>query len=414
MSVFSEDKTVLRELAAKLAELAALPVQREKKAMWQRHNRLEPGKPMVSFAHGHVPWHEMNVDDELTLRTKDPFCRDLELSLRQTLYEWEHMRCDMFVEPVIACPFVVHDTGFGIDEDVDVVKTDERNTVVSRHFHRQIATEDDLEKIRMPQVTYDEAATEANYERMLDIFQDILPVEKRGRAWFWFAPWDELIRWYTIQAAMEDMVLNPKLVHKAIDRLVRAYLCRLDQYEALNLLATAGASHTFATDELPRPGADSAHVRPADLWGRGAAQIFSDVSPQMHWEFALQYEVRWFERFGLNHYGCCDPLHRKVDLVSRIPNLRKIAMSPWVDLDEGAERIGNRYVFSWKPNPAILATDSWDREAARADLVNGLEKTVSRGCIVEIIMQDTSTVRYQPQRFWEWAEIACEVTGDYA
>jgi hypothetical protein len=27
----------------------------------------------------------------------------------------------------------------------------------------------------------------------------------------------------------------------------------------------------------------------------------------MHEEFALQYEKRWLERFGLTYYGCCEP-----------------------------------------------------------------------------------------------------------
>jgi len=29
-------------------------------------------------------------------------------------------------------------------------------------------------------------------------------------------------------------------------------------------------------------------------------------------------------------------------------------------------------------------------------------------------MKDISTVRYQPQRLWEWAEIAAQVTAEYA
>jgi hypothetical protein len=99
--------------------------------------------------------------------------------------------------------------------------------------------------------------------------------------------------------------------------------------------------------------------------------------------------------------------------VSRIPNLRKISMSPWVDLDEGAERIGSKYVFSQKPNPAILAAESWDPEAARQDLTKMLTKTQARGCVVEIMMKDISTVRYHPQRLWEWARIAAEITADF-
>jgi hypothetical protein len=37
----------------------------------------------------------------------------------------------------------------------------------------------------------------------------------------------------------------------------------------------------------------------------------------------------------------------------------------------------------------------------------------AKDCIVEIHMKDISTVRYRPQRLWEWAQIAAEVSKKY-
>ena len=165
LDMVKKDRQILRELAMQVAEIAALPIQKERKAMWQRLNRLQPVKPLIDISQ--VPWHEMDVDGELALQTEDEFCRRLEWQLRQALYEWRHMPGDMFV-------------------------------------------------------------------------------------------------------------------------------------------------------------------------------------------------------------------------------------------------------FSHKPNPAILAAESWDPEAARQDLTETLTKTQARGCVVEIMMKDISTVRYQPQRLWEWARIATEVTSDFA
>ena len=108
------------------------------------------------------------------------------------------MRGDMVVDPVFYCPLVVHDTGFGIGEDVEIVRTDDDNDVVSRGFHAQIDSMDDVEKIRMPVVTYDAEATERNYHCLVDLFGDILPIQKLGQRGFWFAPWDELIRWWDV------------------------------------------------------------------------------------------------------------------------------------------------------------------------------------------------------------------------
>jgi hypothetical protein len=164
---------------------------------------------------------------------------------------------------------------------------------------------------------------------------------------------------------------------------------------------------------LPQPDYDPAHVRAKDLWGSGAAQIFSDVSPRMHWEFSLQYELRWMSRFGLTYYGCCDPLHRKMGILEKVPNLRKVSMSPWVNLDEAVANVGDRYVFSHKPNPAVFAETTWNLGKARHELETVLDKAKAHGCVVEVIMKDISTLRYEPQRLWEWAQMASELTEHY-
>jgi hypothetical protein len=48
---------------------------------------------------------------------------------------------------------------------------------------------------------------------------------------------------------------------------------------------------------------------------------------------------------------------------------------------------------------------------SRQELREFLE--LAGGCHVELIMKDISTVEYQPQRLWEWAEIAMEVVEEF-
>jgi hypothetical protein len=141
------------------------------------------------------------------------------------------------------------------------------------------------------------------------------------------------------------------------------------------------------------------------------AQIFSSVSPAMHKEFWLDYAVHWFGRFGLGYYGCCEPLHKKIDIIRAVPNVRKISMSPFVDEAAGAENIGGDFVFSRKPSPALLCVDDWDPQAVEKDLSETLEHCTRDGCPLEYILKDISTVRYKPQRLWEWEDIARDVVG---
>ncbi len=415
MTISQHDKDVLRRLVEEQAEIAVLPVHKEKAELWRRLNDLEPVRPMVWI--NEIPWNEMNVDDELTLQAESEWARAVEWPLRRMLYQWRHMPGDMIVDDYVMCPLVIHNTGFGIREEVDIVRTDESSGVVSRHFHRQISEPEDIEKIKFPEITHDEAKTEENFQMMVDIFGDILPVKKTGIKGSWFSPWDNLIRWWKIEEAMLDMVDRPDMVNDIMAHLVDAYMHMLDQWEELNLLernddnTRVGSGGYAYTSELPGDDLDPDHVRPKNMWGCATAQIFSDVSPSMHWEFALRHEMRWLERWGLTYYGCCEPLDRKMEILGRVPNLRKVSMSPWVDLDRAVEKVGRDYVFSRKPTPAPFAEDRWRPELMRSQLREALEK--AQECNVEVIMKDISTVRYQPQRLWEWEKIAMEMVKEY-
>jgi len=229
---------------------------------------------------------------------------------------------------------------------------------------------------------------------------------------------DELVRWWGIQELYTDMLDRPALVHAGIARMMEAYLSRLDQLEALGLLSVGNGNYRVGsgglgiTGELPQPDYDGKHARPIDQWGTSTGQIFSSVSPAMHDEFCLQYELRWLERFGLNCYGCCEPLHHKIKMIKKIPRLRRVSMSPWVNVEKGVEAIGKDYIFSYKPTPYIFTEDAWNPGLARRILVEVLEKT--RGCCVELIMKDVSTCRRDPQRLWDWCRIAMDVVEDFA
>lgn len=414
--VFSDhDRTVLRALVSRKAEIAALPVQKQNRAMWVRLNRLDAVKPMVWV--NEVCWPEMDVDGELALQTVDPFCRGLETELRRELYQWDHFRGDMVVEDAMYCPIVIRDSGFGIVEHSKKVYAYE-GAVASRQFEPEIRELEDLAKIKMPELSVDWEATGTRYDAMVGLFGDLIRVEKRGVPGRWFAPWDELIRWWGVEEALLDLAVRPEMVHAAMDRLVSAYLHRLDQWEKLEVLALnntpirVGSGGYGCTDELPPDDFDPEHIRAKDLWGSATAQIFAEVSPIMHEEFALQYERRWLDRFGLTYYGCCEPLHLKIDMLKHVPNLRKISTSPWADIAQTVEKTNGQYVISFKPNPAFLAEDTWDADRVRAYLRTALEQ--AQGCPIEVIQKDISTVRFDPQRLWDWAEIAREVTADFA
>ncbi len=404
-----EDAAIIRDLAAQVAEIAALPVQEEKRQLWRRLNGLKPVRPMVMI--DQVCWNEMNVNDELTLRCTDPECRGYEDTLRRILFQWKRFPVDMVVEPFIRVPKAIHNTGFGVQVQEDTAVTDPTNAVVGHMFINQFETEADLEKVKTPRISHDPAETCRRLEVAGELFDGILEVRPEGLDPY-LSLWDPISTWMGVQNALYALVDKPQLMHGLVGRMTEGYLSMLDQLEEQGLLCgPQSLIHCTGayTDELPAPGYNPDKPRTRDRWMFGLAQMFSTVSPKMFEEFEVRYASRICERFGLVYYGCCDPLDGKMKQVRMIPNVRKVSMSPWVNVEKGAKEIGSDFVYSRKPNPAFLAWDEFSPAEVRADLERTRRACEEHGCPLEMILKDISTVRYEPERLTVWSQIAMEV-----
>jgi len=99
-------------------------------------------------------------------------------------------------------------------------------------------------------------------------------------------------------------------------------------------------------------------------------------------------------------------------IVRKIENLRRVSMSPWVDVELAAEKVGRDYIYTHKPHPAMVSTHSWEPDLVRKQLRDAFEKT--RNNVLEVNFQDLHTVHNQPHRLTEWTEIALQLAEDYA
>ena len=396
----------IRDLARRVAEVASRPEQREKIDLWTRKNSLEHVRPMVLiFPEG--SWEEVMADWEWA--AEDGFARTLERDLRVRLYYAEHLCDDSVVEPVVVNPTVVHSTGFGFEE----ARHEPEQHKGAYRIEPVLVDEADARRIAAPQIRVDREATRRNAERLQDLLGGTLPVETRldggCRAW---CPMDTLAKWRGIEQLFVDLVERPRWIHDVVSRMLDAKLAELGQLQEQDALTlNNGGSYNGSggfgwTRELPRKDFDGVHVRPGDLWGYARAQIFCRVSPAMHEEFSLRYERRFLACFGLSSYGCCEPLHDRLDLLKKIGNLRVVSVSPWADVAKSAESLGDRYVFSWKPNPAIMAASAWNPDSVRRDVKSFLSTT--RGCVTQIVMKDVHTCAHDPRRLGAWVRIARE------
>lgn len=411
MRVLQADKEILQGLANKYAEIAALPVHEEKRKLWVEHNGLRPLRPMVMI--DQVCWNEMNNNEGIVTHCEDSFLAMLEGNLRRMLYRWEHFPVDLVFDNWITVPKAINNTRFGIEIQEETESTSEDGNVLSHSYENLFQSEEDLEKIKTPVVTHDEAETARRSAMANDIFEGILEVRVEGQTPY-LSIWDPLSTWMSVEDALFGMVDKPDLIHGMLQRMTDGYLSMLDQMEDQGLLTSqesqTGIHCTGAyTDELPAEGYDPEKPRCQDLWCFGLAQMLGTVSPSMYEEFETDYFSKIAERFGLVYYGCCEPLDKKMEQVRKTPNVRKISMSPWADHRNGAEEIGKDFVFSSKPNPAHVAMDSFDEGLIRKELTEIKAACDDNGCALEFILKDLSTVKHDPQRLDKWAKIAMEI-----
>ena len=399
------DREILRSVAARVAELAALPEQGAKRDLWYRHNALEPTRPVI-FCDPEGGWQEIIPESDLAC--EGDRARQWELRLRKEIFWGDSMGDDRVIEPYWDVGWAGERSDWGIQEVRD-------ESSVEKGAYRIVASlpsYDDLDKLHTPQITIDRKATDRKLAEAREIFDGLLKVRHRG-GWWWSLgmTWD-VIKLRGIEQYMFDMYDEPDNLHRLMSILSKGSLRMLDHLEAENLLSLnnddtyVGSGGFGYTDELPQKDFDGQHVRPMDMWGFCESQETVGVSPQLFEEFVFQYQLPIMERFGINCYGCCEPIDKRWHVVKRFPRLRRVSCSAWVNTPDMAEQLGDRYIYSMKPNPADLAVPRMNEDRVRADLREAFRQT--RDCRVECIMKDCHTIGNNPDNVIRWSRIARE------
>ena len=409
----NHDHEIIRDLAQIYAGLAAQPVNEQRRIGWRRVNDLERNvRPMVWI--NEEPWQELNHDGSLTLACRDAYLRTVEDFLRKTIYRWNHFPVDLTVDPFIVVKKVTNfDEMCGLAIKEEIIGDRDNGGVVSHGYVTQFATLDDVEKIKMIEIVHDQAETMRRFALLQEICRDIIEIRLEGQGFIHFTPWDKIAMWYNPMEILMDLVLKPDLMHAIVSRYTDVMLYQLDQLEAQNLLSLCnnnvriGSGGLGYVSDLPGEKYDANHVRPYNQWGNAMPQIFSEVSPEMHEEFALQYDRKWLRRFGLSYYGCCEPLHNKLAILKSVKNLRKLSVSPWANIEKIVSEVGGKLVLSVKPSPACFAEDHWQEDQVRRNLQRLFD--VTRGLPTEFIIKDISTCRNDVARITSWCKIINEI-----
>jgi hypothetical protein len=402
-TISSADREILRRLAATVAELAAQPVQQTKRDLWYRHNALEATRPLV-LCFPENAWGEIITPADLAC--EGAIAREWEYNLRREIFWGAEMRDDRVITPDFNVPFIHTESDWGLK----VMRTGgEGGTAYT--WNPPLKSYDDLDELHFPEIVVDDETTSRLFELAHETLGDLLQVRLKFK-WVWSdGLTNTLAELRGLGQLMYDMYDHPAELHRLMAFLRDGRMARLDFLESNALLCLdnddmyVGSGGYGWSHELPQGDFDG-HVRPRDTWGFAESQETVGISPEMFAEFVFPYQLPLLERYGLNCYGCCEPLDTRWHVVKQIPRLRRVSVSPWSDVPTMAGHLTDQYIFSWKPNPADLAMGTFDEDSIRSRLRQAFRHACN--CRIETIMKDTHTIRNDPRRIVRWVQIALE------
>jgi len=402
------DIKILRDLAKQYAEIASKPIQDERRDLWRKHNSLVRTRPPV-LALWWCGWHTV---PQSKLHCEDRFFQGHEKYLRQRVFQ-DTIGDDYVIEPWIPmrARVVMPPGGAWGMRTSHTAKTDPEGTW---GFDPCIKTLEDADQLAEPKHVVDEEATALNLERLQDAIGDIVEItvdRSPGYGASFCTPF-AILRGF--DQYMWDMVDNPEWLHRVTKFMSDGILRTHDEAEAAGhwRLCNHGNQAMPYAQELPDPQASDQSVKRDQLWTFVCAQEMALISPAMHDEFVLQYQRPIMEKFGLVAYGCCEDLTEKIDILRKVPNMRRIGITPWADVGKCAEQMGEDFVMSWRPNPAQMICCGFDADQVRRIVKDAMD--AAKGCHVDITLKDVQTVLGQPENLARWVEAVRSVSDEYA
>lgn len=403
LQISAHDRHVLRRLAGKVAELAARPIEDQKRDLWYRLNALKPTRPLI-FCSPENGWGEIITPDQI--ECEGDLARGWEWHFRAEIFWGEEMKDDRVIQPFFNVGLAADVTDWGMHQTFHGGQ--DGGSYVWDAPLKDFA---DMDKLRYPKATVDVAKTKELVHLAENTVGDLLAV-RATTGWFWSVGLTyPLVNLRGLEQIMWDMVDHPDELHRLMAFLrdgTADFLKSIEENGWLSLnndgsyVGSGGFGWSY---ELPQEDF-SGRVRLKDGWGFAESQETVGIGADMFAEFVMPYQLPLLEMFGLNCYGCCEPLDKRWHVVEQVPRLRRVSVSAWADLHTMADCLQDKYIFSWKPNPSVLAMPEFDTDLIRRKLREGFE--IGKNCRMEAIMKDCHTIGGDPRHATEWVRIAKE------
>lgn len=423
--ITQKEKEIIRELAKQVKDASQRPEMKQREELWYAHNDLKTTHPVVAVF-PEMAWREIITPESLHCECEE--AREIEWFLRAKLFRANVLDDDVPVTDIWEVRKIITDTGWDKENpnhknsalgnasyrdhclgDVPLAwKKDFHFDAGAKHFELVIEEPHQLSRLKTPEVIYHEKETMEKLKLHQDVLGDILDVRLMGLKYLYIAMMETYSDFRGLEQVMYDIYEEPEMLHEAMDIIEEGYHGLLDQYLEQGLLtvngnqAYSGSGGQTFTHELP--GDDSVCTDLKDFFGFTESQEFTMVGPEQHWEFVMKHEKKVADRFGLTAYGCCEPADNKLDYIFRFDTMRRISVSPWADVEKCSAGIGQKAVYSWKPNPSLYLSNYLpDKTEFMENYVKNMLNHTKDNC-AEIILKDTHTCQNDPMRFGAWVK----------
>jgi hypothetical protein len=400
---------ILRELAKRQAEIAALPIMKERERLWYDLNDGKTGHPLVTMEfHGHYQEiYPMATHEDWLLRS-------IEQQLLENIYKHEHYRDDRVIPSHVKLYVPNRFKPYSLDPKTYTTQyADGSPSMGYMYEHILHDLEAGIGLFQPSSFSVDAGLVEATqYKNIVEEhIGDILPVKLENPS-FSYGSANTLVALMGMETMFTSILDYPELFHKIMRQLTDDYHAYIDALEAAGAIlpnndgSWIGQDSYGYTHDLPGAGELDRPFRLSDIWGYANFQETVGMSVPMFDEFFFSYMKEISDRCGLFAYGCCEPVDTLWEpCLSRLRNLRKLSVSPWNNEEFVGDRIrGTKICYHRKPSPNYISVDTVFDEAAFA---KHMERTVkaARGCPLEITFRDIISVQNEPQRLGRAVEI---------
>jgi len=402
MNISSKDRQILRDLAKRQMELAHSPRNQQLYQDWMAYGKSQTAtRPLIrieinTFEHQLLPAMQRCEGEE---------ARAIERLMLRPIVNFTQFEDDTLVPEYHAVKLHTRFVPFGLP-----VKRQESGSL-GHHFIPYLHDlEEDEHLLGSSQYAIDLEGTIAEEEKLQELFGDILPVKRITDA-FYCTPMQDIVHIMNMDDMYIAMMDDEERFQNMLNRLADDYLAFFQLQEKEGLVHShARMQHlcqgTYCfTDEL-QDGVSPAKL--SDCWLFMDSQETSGVSPDMYRDLVFPAYAKVMSRFGLVSYGCCEASHPIWDdCLSKVPNLRKVSISPWCDEEFMGERLqGTGITFLRKPPATLLGMDTphLDEDAVLACF----RKTANaaKGCKLEIAQRDVYMVGGSAEKVRRYVELA--------